>query len=85
MNCEKCGAKGKVVNSRNSSDTHNSHLIPDSFKLVPRPFVYRDHKCKKCSATYQSVEILASSLKDMKTKITNKVKDSIVSHINEFT
>ena len=84
MNCPKCSGKSRVLNSRNSSDPKNARHIPAKFDNLPKPLVYRDHKCLNCGETHQSIEIAAQDIFDLEESLLGRLKSTAINAIGSL-
>ena len=85
MECIKCGGKSRVVNSRCSGGpSTNNYKIPSKFSSLPKPFVYRDHKCTECQHNFQSIELPAFGLLDKMEKMELNIKKMVKNRISEL-
>lgn len=85
MNCQKCGGKARVFNTRQSDDEKNSRHIPEKYhESLPKPFTFRHHKCDKCGETFQSFELLSDSLDAYENTIKTKLKRKFLNQIVNF-
>ena len=68
MNCEKCGGKSRVANSRRSSKDSHDRDIPKKYNSG-KSLTYRSNKCNDCGFEFKSIEITRESFDELKQEV----------------
>jgi hypothetical protein len=83
MLCPKCNKDSRVINSRHSSQHRDSGKIPMRFKKIDEQFKYREHKCKTCFHTFQSIELTADVIGRLEARIKERLIAEMVDKLTE--
>ena len=68
MNCEKCGGKSHVRNSRGSFNGVHDGDIPKKYN-TGKSLTYRSNKCNDCGFEFKSIEMTRGSFDEFKQEV----------------